>query len=61
MVKYITSKHQIAWGLYRVVMPLEILPALKAAICNSVLITVLKDALWPRGGERRWQDVVVAI
>lgn len=27
MVKYITSKHQIAWGLYGVALPLEILPA----------------------------------
>lgn len=27
VVKYITSKHQIAWGLYGVALPLEILPA----------------------------------
>lgn len=34
MVKYITSKHQIAWGIYRVVMLLEILPAPEAAIAS---------------------------
>jgi len=40
VVKYITSKHQLAWGLYRVVMPVEILPAPTVPNSDLVLITV---------------------
>lgn len=49
VVKYITSKHQIAWGLYRVATPVEILPAPMVA----TLMRVWNDALWPCGGWER--------
>lgn len=61
VVKYITSKHQIAWGLYRVVMPLAILPARMVATYYSVLITVRGMTLYGhmedgrgKGRSRSW-------
>lgn len=53
VVKYITSKHQIAWGLYRVVMPLEILPAPTVAAYYSVLITACGMMLYGHAEDGR--------
>lgn len=64
VVKYITSKHQIAWGLYRVVMPVEILPAPMVATCYSVFTTACGMMLCGHGAGdggwvRSWQVMAV--
>lgn len=49
VVKYITSKHQIAWGLYGVALPLEILPA---PALSLDLIPQFHGQLEKTGGEK---------